>query len=167
MKTHELDNTRSYVHFGLGNEDFAIIVNRVLEILHLDQLTQVPNASVYVKGILNFRGSIVPVINLHKRFNFQDHISEGNMVIVIEVTHNDNTTLMGLLVEEVSDVIEFEYKDLRTVPDIGIKYNPDFLEGFVERNGKFIMVLNVDKVMNVTELAEINEIVEENNNLLG
>lgn len=157
MKTHDFDKIRSYVLFSLGNENFAVIVNRVLEILHLSQLTYVPNSSEYIKGILNFRGAIVPVINLHKRFNFNEHITEGRMVIVIEVMQSDNIIQMGLLVEEVSDVIEFEYKDIQNVPDIGIKYNPDFLEGFVEINGKFIMILNVDRVMSVSELAEVTE----------
>jgi purine-binding chemotaxis protein CheW len=166
MKTHEIDNIRSYVHFGLGNEHFAIIVNRVLEILHLGQLTRVPNASAYIKGILNFRGSIVPVINLYKRFNFTEHVSEGNMVIIVEAQYKDNVALMGLLVEEVADVIDFEYKNLRTVPEIGVKYNPSFLEGFVEMDGKFIMVLNVDEVLNVNELAEIKDISEVTDSLL-
>jgi len=155
MKNHDLDKSRSYVQFGLGNEDFAIIVTRVLEILHPERLTQVPNSSPFVEGILNFRGSIVPVINLHKRFNFIDQDSENKMVIVIEVVCDENTVLMGLLVDEVSEVIERELKDLRTVPDKGIQYNPDFLEGFIESQGRFIMILNVDRVMNVSELSEI------------
>ncbi len=161
MKIHELDNTRSYVHFSLGNEHFAIIVNRVLEILHPGQLTQIPNASRFIKGILNFRGAIVPVINLHRRFNFKDHLSEGNMVIVIEIMHQDGQALLGLLVEEVMDVIAIENKDLRTVPEIGVKYNPEFLEGFVEREGKFILILNVDEVLKVSELSEIKVITDE------
>jgi purine-binding chemotaxis protein CheW len=157
MKIHDFDKKRSYVLFTLGNENFAVIVNRVLEILHLSHLTYVPNTSEYIKGILNFPGSIVPVINLHKRFNFNEHISEGKMVIVIEVMQSDKVIQMGLLVEEVSNVIEFEYKDIQTVPDIGIKYNPDFLEGFVEINGRFMMILNVDRVMSISELAEVTE----------
>jgi len=161
MKIQDIDQRKSYVNFGIRKENFAIIVSRVLEILHLDQLTHVPNASDFIKGILNFRGAIVPVINLHKRFNFtqQYQDAESNMVIVVEVLNNDNHVLMGLLVDEVTDVMEFEYKDIHAVPDIGVKYNPDFLEGFVERNGKFIMVLNLDRVLSVTELAEANEIL--------
>lgn len=158
MKIHEADKSRSYIHFCIANENFAIVVNRVLEILHLKELTKVPNASDYIKGILNFRGTIVPVINLHKRFRFTRFNNEGEMVIVVEVTHNDSQVLLGLLVEEVNDVIEFEYRDIRSVPDIGIKYNPEFLEGFVEKEGKFIMVLDVDKVLNVSELAEVSEV---------
>jgi purine-binding chemotaxis protein CheW len=158
MKIHDFDKIRSYVLFSLGNENFAVIVNRVLEIQHLGHLTYVPNSSEYIKGILNFRGAIVPVINLHKRFNFNEHVSEGKMIIVIEVMQNENIIHMGLLVEEVSDVIEFEYKDIQTVPDIAIKFNPDFLEGFVEISGRFVMILNVNRVMNVSELAEITEV---------
>jgi purine-binding chemotaxis protein CheW len=158
MKTSDIDKKKSYINFSMGMENFAIIVNRVLEILHLQQLTHVPNASDFVKGILNFRGAIVPVINLHKRFHFNQQEDEGNMIIVVEVKHNDNHVLMGLLVDEVTDVIEFEYKDIRAVPEIGIKYNPDFLEGFIEMNGKFTMVLDVDRVLSVSELAEVNEV---------
>lgn len=159
MKTQDIDIKKSYVNFSIGNESFVIIVNRVLEILHLDQLTHVPNASDFVKGILNFRGAIVPVIDLHKRFNFAQQDIESNMVVVVEVMYNDNHVLMGLLVDEVTDVIEFEYKDIKTVPEIGIKYNPKFLEGFIEMNGKFIMVLDVDWVLSVSELASVSEVL--------
>jgi purine-binding chemotaxis protein CheW len=155
MKNQDLDKSRSYIQFGLGHEDFAIIVNRVVKILHSEQLTQVPNSSPFVEGILNFRGSIVPVINLHKRFNFVDRNTENKMVIVIELVCEGNSVCMGLLVDEVSEVIERELKDLRTVPDKIVQFNPDFLEGFIESQGRFIMILNVDRVMNVSELAEI------------
>jgi len=80
------------------------------------------------------------------------------MVIVVEVLNNENHVLMGLLVDEVTDVIEFEYKDIRAVPALGIKYNPDFLEGFIEMNGKFTMVLDLDRVLSVSELAEVSEV---------
>jgi len=158
MKTQDIDKKKSYVNFSIGNENFAIIVNRVLEIQPLDQLTHVPNASDFVKGILNFRGAIVPVINLHKRFKFDHQNAGGDMVIVVEVLNNENHVLMGLLVDEVTDVIEFEYKDIRAVPALGIKYNPDFLEGFIEMNGKFTMVLDLDRVLSVSELAEVSEV---------
>ena len=158
MKTSDIDKRKSYVHFSIGNENFAISVNSVLEILHLNQLTHVPNASDYIMGILNFRGAIVPVINLNKRFNFMQNTTHSTMVIVVEVLYNENPVLIGLLVEEVSDVVEFEFKDIRSVPDIGVKYNPEFLDGFIEKDGKFIMVMNVEKVLNVAELAEVNEL---------
>jgi purine-binding chemotaxis protein CheW len=157
MKTLDIDKRKSYINFSLGNENFAIIVDKVLEIFNLVQLTHVPNASEFVKGILSFRGAIVPIINLHKRFNFAQPDVESNMVVVVEVLDNDNHVLMGLLVDKVTDVIEFEYKDIRAVPETGIIYNPEFLEGFIQKNKKFTMVLDVDRVLNVAELARVSE----------
>jgi len=158
MKTIDIEKKKSYVNFSIGKENFAIIVDDVLEIINLDQLTHVPNSSDFVLGILNYRGNIVPVINLHKRFNYIQHEVRCDTVIVVNVMNSENHVLMGLLVDEVTDVIEFEYKDIRTVPDLGLKYNPAFLEGFIEMKEKFIMVLNVNKVLSVSELAEINDL---------
>jgi purine-binding chemotaxis protein CheW len=160
MKIRDFDTRNSFINFSIGNEYFAIIVNRVLEIMHLSQITKVPNASDYVKGILNFRGAIVPVIDLPRRFNFDQFAGKADMVIVVEVVYKDSQVLMGLLVDEVMDVIEFQYKDIRTVPEIGVKYNPEFLEGFIERNGMLIMVLDVDRVLSLAELAEVSDVTE-------
>jgi purine-binding chemotaxis protein CheW len=157
MKTQDIDRKKSYIYFSIGKENFAIDVSKVLEIMHLEQITVVPNASDYIRGILNFRGVIVPIINLAKRFNFPQQEDRNDMIIVVEIYHNEKIILMGLLVNEVNDVIEFEFKDIQSVPDIGIKYNPEFIEGFIELNGKFIMVLNVEKVLSPLELAEVSE----------
>ncbi len=159
MKTRDIDKANCYINFSISNEFFVIPISKVLEILPLNQLTLVPNAPDFIKGILNFRGAIVPVINLRKRFNFVRQEVDGNMVVVVEVIHGDKPVLMGLLVDEVTDVIEFEYKDIRSVPETGIKYNPEFLEGFIETNGKFTMVLDLDRVLSITELTEIKQVV--------
>jgi purine-binding chemotaxis protein CheW len=132
-----------------------------LEIIQFEQLTKVPNASDFVPGVLNFRGSIVPVIDMHKRFNTEASASEDRMVVVVDILNKDKSVLMGLLVDQVTDVIEFEYKNIKSVPDLGIKYNPEFLEGFIEENDKFIMVLNIDRVLSVRELAEVSQIAHE------
>lgn len=158
---NKIDKRTSYVNFKIGTENYAISVYKVLEIIQLDQLTTMPNSSVYILGVLNFRGSVVPVIDMHKRFNTKGEDRESNMVIIVNIINNNNDVLMGLLVDEVTDVIEFEYKEINTAPNIGIKYNPEFLEGFVKKEEAFVMVLNVDKVLNVTELAEISETLVE------
>ena len=158
MKTLDINKGKSYINFRLGSENFAIIVSRVLEIFNLVQLTHVPNASDFVKGILSFRGAIVPVINLYKRFNFAQPDVESNIVVVVEVLDKDSHVLIGLLVDKVTDVIEFGYKDIRSVPENGVIYNPEFLEGFIQLNDKFTMVLNVDRVLNVSELASVSEV---------
>jgi len=159
MENKSIDKKTSYINFKIGKESFAVSVYKVLEIIQLNNLTRIPNTSQFVLGVLNFRGSIVPIIDMHKRFNVKKK-SDNNMIIVVDIEYNDNSAMMGLLVDEVTDVIEISYKDIRSVPEIGIKYNPEFLEGIVEKDDDFILVLNTDRVLNVAELAEIEEISE-------
>ncbi len=161
MATIDIDKKTSYINLRIGSESFAISVYKVLEIIQFVELTHVPNSSDFVPGVLNFRGSIVPVIDMHKRFNMDDTGTEDKMVVVVDIQNKDKSVLMGLLVDHVTDVIEFEYKNIKAVPDLGIKYNPEFLDGFIEQEGKFIMVLNIDRVLSVRELAEVSQITHE------
>ena len=158
MQTTDIDKKISYVNLRIGTEQFAISVYKVLEIIQFENLTHVPNSSDFVPGVLNFRGSIVPVIDMHKRFNAAEGNSDDKMVIVVDVINKDKNVLMGLLVDQVTDVIEFDYKSIKTVPELGIKYNPEFLQGFIEKDDKFIMVLDIDRVLNVQELSEVSAI---------
>lgn len=148
-----VEKTKSYISFTIGKEHFAIDVFRVLEILKPDEITRIPNSSEFIPGVLNFRGSIVPVIDLPLRFNFEKSSPENKMVIVVTVQNREKDILMGLLVDQVTHVIEFDYGAIRAVPDLGIRYNPEYLEGFVEMDNRFIMVINTDRVLNVSELA--------------
>jgi purine-binding chemotaxis protein CheW len=161
MEPINIDQKTSYINLKIGTESFAISVYKVLEIIQLENLTKVPNCSDFVPGVLNFRGSIVPVIDMHRRFNAETPLSADRMVVVVDIVNKEKNVLMGLLVDEVTDVIEFEYKSIKSVPDLGIKYNPEFLDGFIEQDGKFIMVLNIDRVLSVQELSEINQALEE------
>lgn len=156
MAISDIDKKNSYINLRIGTENFAISVFKVLEILQLEGLTKVPNASDFVPGVINFRGSIVPIIDMHKRFNMNSSDITDKMVVIADVTHKDKKVLMGLLVDHVNDVIEFEYASIKSVPDMGIKYNPEFIEGFIEIRDKFIMVLNIDRVLNIEELAVVN-----------
>jgi purine-binding chemotaxis protein CheW len=161
MVTMDIDKKTSYINLGIGTEQFAISVYKVLEIIQFEQLTRIPNTSDFVPGVLNFRGSIVPVIDMHKRFNVFSDSNDGKMVVVVDIENREKHVLMGLLVDQVTDVIEFDYKSIKSVPDLGIKYNPEFLEGFIERDGQFIMVLNIDRVLSVQELSEVSQISNE------
>lgn len=161
MITTDIDKKTSYINLRIGTEHFAISVYKVLEIIQYDQITKVPNSSDYVPGVLNFRGSIVPVIDMHKRFNMSTAGNDEKMVVVVDIVNKDKDVLMGLLVDQVTDVIEFEYKNIKSVPDLGIKYNPEFLEGFIEEKDKFIMVLNIDRVLSVQELSEVSLVANE------
>jgi purine-binding chemotaxis protein CheW len=152
----DIDKKNSYIDFRIGTEQFAVSVFKVLEIIQFDQITQVPDSSPYILGIINFRGSIVPVIDMHHRFNIDHNLENNNMVVIVDLQNKDKNVLMGLKVDQVTDVLEFEFSSIKSVPDLGVKYNPEFLEGFVEKDGRFIMVLNIDRVLSLQELANID-----------
>ena len=151
----------SYINLRIGVESFAISVYKVLEIIQYEGITRVPNCSDFVPGVLNFRGSIVPVIDMHKRFNVEAGDADNQMVIVVDVVNKDKTVYMGLLVDQVTDVIELDIKSIKSVPDLGVQYNPEFIEGFIEHNEGFVMVLNIDKVLSVQELSEVSQYLNE------
>jgi purine-binding chemotaxis protein CheW len=157
MENSDINRETSYINFKIGKESFAISVYKVLEIIQLEQITQIPNSSDFIRGVISFRGGIVPVIDMHKRFNLEKPDNECSMVVVVDMLNMEKNVTMGLLVDRVVNVIEFNYKSIRAVPDLGIRYNPEFLEGFVEIKGKFIMIMNVDRVLSLSELSAVDE----------
>jgi purine-binding chemotaxis protein CheW len=157
MESADINKEASYINFKIGKENFAIGVNKVLEIIQFEHITRIPNSSDFIRGVINFRGGIVPVIDMHRRFNMGMPENESRMVVVVDVQSRENNVTMGLLVDQVVNVIEFNYKSIRAVPDLGFRYNPEFLEGFVEMDGQFIMIMNVDKVLSLSELSTVEE----------
>jgi purine-binding chemotaxis protein CheW len=157
MENSDINRETSYINFKIGKEHFAISVYKVLEIIQFEQITQIPNSSDFIRGVINFRGGIVPVIDMHKRFNVGKPETESRMVVVVDMQNRDKKVTMGLLVDRVVNVIEFSYKSIRAVPDLGIRYNPEFLEGFIEIKDQVIMIMNVDRVLSVSELSAVDE----------
>ncbi|MBN2347722.1 MAG: purine-binding chemotaxis protein CheW [Bacteroidales bacterium] len=154
MSKSGLEDKNHFINFRLGNENFAISVFKVIEIINNRPLTKVPNSSTFIKGVINFRGEIVPIIDMHRRFNMNEKNDPEGMIIIVDIDSNNNSLHMGLLVDEVEDIIKFEYKDIRKSPEMGINYDINFVDGVVDIKSQFIMVLNVDKVLNKAEIAE-------------
>jgi len=155
MSKINIDDNKHYINYRLGNENFAISVDRVLEIIQYRTLTKVPNSSDFIKGVINFRGEIVPVIDMHRRFSMERSEDAEGMIVVIDSNTGKSSNHMGLLVDEVEDIIEFKYKDLHKTPDMGINYDLSFIDGVVDIEERFIIVLDLEKVLNKYELAEV------------
>ena len=150
-----IDEKQSYVTFSLGRESFAIPVLSVLEITISESLTNVPNAPSFIEGILNFRGEIIPVVNLHRRFNKPRVERDENMIVVVDMNTGKKNTHMGLLVDDVMDVIEFRFADINKTPEMGISYDQDFLQGVVDHELQFLMVLNLEKVLHMKAISGV------------
>jgi purine-binding chemotaxis protein CheW len=151
-----MNNT--YLSFIVGEELFALNVSQVLEVLEKQHITKVPNAPAYIKGIINFRGEVVPVFESRTKFNLGDRLHEDDCVVIVLDLSTDNEMFrIGAIVDRVKDVITLDDSKLMPVPAMSKDFNTDFLRGIFRLNDEFLMLLNVEKVFSDTELNMIKE----------
>jgi purine-binding chemotaxis protein CheW len=162
-----MNNT--YLSFIVCGELFAVNVSKVLEVLQKQNITKVPNAPHYIKGIINFRGEVVPVFESRTKFNLSEReIEEPFVIIVLDLSNKNDVYRIGAIVDKVQDVISISDEDVKPVPAMSKDFNADFIHGIFKLNEKFIMLLDVEKVFTGSELSAINKelSVEEENELL-
>jgi purine-binding chemotaxis protein CheW len=149
--------SNTYLTFLLGNEYFAVNVNQVLEVLERQNITRIPRVPDYVLGIINFRGEILPVIDMRQKFNLPpSNLDEKNFIIIYDILINGKQTTIAATADSVNDVIEISQEEIKTVPEMGIDYNTKFITGAIRRKENFILLLSVDKIFMQTD-AEILE----------
>lgn len=149
---------KPYLSFKLANQLFAMDVNTVIEILEVPKITVVPKAPPFMKGVINLRGLVLPVVDTCVKFGLPPiTIKDQTCVIVIEVIINDEKIKVGALVEYVFDVLKLSDTDLLPSPSIEAKYNVDFIRGIFNIDGEFMMVLNMDKVFSIDEINFMQE----------
>lgn len=133
-----------FLTFFLGNEEYAIEILKVQEIIGLMPITPVPKMPVYIRGVLNLRGKIVPVMNLRTRFGFQE-IDDTNETCIIVIQEDEY--LMGVLVDKVSEVVDIETEDIEDVPSIGSAEQSEYLAGIGKVEDSVKMIIEVHKVL--------------------
>ena len=150
--------TNSYLTFKLHNELFAVNVKKVLEVLQEFKIIEVPDAPEYIKGMINFRGNIIPIINFRQKFQFPENETDKNKVIVLEIIIDDNSVKFGAIVDKVNDVFEVEQENMKEKPEFGSKYNPEYMTGMINKNEEFFMILNIEKIFTDKEINIINKL---------
>ncbi len=154
-----MNNT--YLSFIICGELFAVNVSKVLEVLQKENITKVPNAPDYIKGIINFRGEVVPVFESRTKFNLAERgINETFVIIVLDLSSENDEFRIGAIVDKVQDVISISDEEIKPVPAMSKDFNTDFLQGIFKLREKFIMLLDVEKVFTGSELNNIKEKVE-------
>ena len=150
--TQEFEATQ-YLTFVLDEEVFAVDVARVREILEMPTITKVPQVPEYMRGVINLRGCVVPVIDLHMKFGMPESAQTVNTcIIVVEVDMNGENIVLGALADSVQEVIEMESSQIEVAPHIGTHLRTDFLKGMGKHNERFVMILDIDKVFSSVEL---------------
>ena len=156
MKLKTSDYQNSYLTFKLGKEEFAANVKNVLNILEYTRITEVPKAPEYMKGVINLRGEVLPVIDTRIKFGMSPaEIDSNTCIIVTEIQMDKEEVRIGALVDSVQQVLEIEENQIEPCPTIGNQYNSEFISGMVVDNDKFIMILNINKVFSQEEIEDV------------
>jgi len=143
-----------FLTFALGNEMFAIGILNIKEILEYGLLTSVPMMPDFIRGVINLRGSVVPVVDLRARFGGkQSEITKRTCIVIIEVTSEGERQDIGVVVDSVSEVLEIPDSEIEPPPAFGAKIRADFIANMGKVNGEFVIILDVDKVLSVDELT--------------
>ena len=146
--------TKQYLSFKLQEEEFALEISKVREVLDFTKVTKVPQAPAFMKGVINLRGTVVPVVDLNRKFGIKDTEKTVNTRIIIgEVDINGDQVVLGVLADSVHEVMELEPEYIEPAPRIGINLNTDFLKGMGKRDDDFVMILDIDKIFSADDLA--------------
>lgn len=148
---------RQFLTFLLSGEEFAISILKVKEILEYDTITAVPNVPKWVCGVLNLRGSVVPIVDLALKFGrTASKITKLTCIVIVEAICDNERLTMGVLVDSVSQVIDLNDTDIEAPPVFGTHLKTDYLQGMGRSGKKFCLILNIDKVLASDELLELN-----------
>jgi purine-binding chemotaxis protein CheW len=154
-------NIKQFLNFKIADEIYGIDVFQVREILEYIKITKVPQTPDYLTGVINLRGSVVPVIDMRLKFGLsKTEITVNTCIIVIEVHFDDEKNIIGALVDSVQEVIELDSTQIEEAPKLGTKLNIDFILGLGKHNDNFVILLNIDKIFSSEELTMINSEVK-------
>jgi len=156
MSVAGITETTQYLTFELDQETFALDVAKVREILDSPTVTRVPQTPDYMRGVINLRGSVVPVIDLRLKFGMAETGQTVNTcIIVVEIALEGEIVILGALADSVQEVIDLEPEQIEPAPRIGTKLNTAFIKGMGKHNEQFIMILDIDKVFSADELSAV------------
>jgi purine-binding chemotaxis protein CheW len=156
MAATETLETTQYLTFKLDDEVFALDITKVREVLDFTTITKVPRTPEFMRGVINLRGSVVPVVDLRLKFAMTKTEQTVNTCIIItEVTLDGETTVLGALADSVQEVMDLGSDHIEPAPKIGTKLNTEFIKGMGKHNDGFVIILDIDRVFSTDELASV------------
>jgi len=150
-----------FLTFILDDETYGVEILRVQEIKGWTPVTRIPNTPDYMQGVLNLRGTIVPIVDMRMRFELKHaEYTPITVVIVLSVKSDNGERVIGLVVDSVSDVIDVGAQDVKATPDFGTSFNTKFINGIATSNDNMVMLLDVDKLLSVEEMSVLSQMSE-------
>ncbi len=154
MAVTDIAETTQYLTFKLEDEQFALDISKVREVLEFTTVTKVPRTPEFMRGVINLRGSVVPVLDLRLKFGMtMTEKTVNTCVIIVEVALEGESTVLGTIADSVQEVIELDPEHIEPAPKIGTKLRTEFIKGMGKRDGEFIIILDIDKVFSTEELT--------------
>jgi purine-binding chemotaxis protein CheW len=162
MSTAGITETTQYLTFKLEDEVFALDIAKVREVLDFTTVTKVPRTPEFMRGVINLRGSVVPVVDLRLKFGMpKTEKSVNTCIIIAEVTVDNETTILGALADSVQEVMDLELGQIGPAPKIGMQFKTDFIKGMGRQNENFLIILDVDKIFTGEEISQVQTAHEE------
>lgn len=152
----DTSEAHQYLTFMLSGETYAIGILGIKEIIEYGQLTEVPNMPGFIRGVINLRGAVVPVVDLAARFGKRETtVTRRTCIVIIEVDNAGETQVIGVLVDAVNEVLDIPVTEIEPPPAFGAKIRSDFIRGMGKVEGKFVIILNADRVLSVDEMNHL------------
>jgi len=148
-----------YLTFNLAGEEYGIGILKVKEIIGMMPITVIPQTPAYIKGVINLRGKVIPVIDLRLKFMIASaDYTERTCIIVVEIATSGRTILMGIVVDSVSEVLNIKAADIEETPAFGTKLNTEFILGMAKVGDGIKILLDIDKVLSVDEIKMVDTV---------
>ena len=162
MSSLESEQAVLYITFSLEDEMFAVDVSKVREILDSTRITKIPRAPEFMRGVINVRGGVVPVVDMRLKFGMPNVENTSNTrIIVLELELEGETIVLGALADSVRDVVELDQGRIEGPPRIGSRWRTEFIKGIGKRNDEFIILLDIDRIFSSDELAIVDTTASE------
>jgi purine-binding chemotaxis protein CheW len=150
-----------YLTFLLGDELFSLEISKVREVLDYTIITRVPRMPAYLQGVINLRGSVVPVVDLRLKFGMPAaDVTVSTCIIIVEAMVNDELVILGLLADSVQEVLELDQENIKPAPRIGTKLDTRFIKGMGRQKDRFNIILDIDRVFSSDEIDLVQELRE-------
>ena len=158
MAATEIVESTQYLTFTLDEELFALDIAKVREVLDYTSITKVPQTPDFMRGVINLRGSVVPVVDMRSKFNMPvAETTVNTCIIIVEVDIDGEGTVLGAMADSVQEVLELGPEQIEPPPRIGTKLKTDFIKGMGKRDDHFVIILDIDKVFSASELTMVEE----------
>ncbi len=157
--SNNIELAGKYLTFKLGKEEYGIEILKVIEIIGIMEITEIPRTPDFVKGVVNLRGVIHPVIDLRTKFSMQRvDFTDETCIIVVVIEYDGKKEQMGIIVDSVSEVLDIEVDEIEETPSLGSGIDTNFIKGMAKTKGSVKILLDVEKVLSTQEVAELAKV---------